>query len=39
MKYQHWEEDLLALKALVDSGKVDYTEAAEMREYLESLAI
>ena len=37
MKYSTWREDFLAINTLLKEGRIDYAEAAEMRQYLESL--
>lgn len=38
MKYNHIGEDLLAISTLLQAGRIDYAEAHEMRDYVESLA-
>jgi len=38
MKYTSMNEDLRAIMALQKAGKIDASEAHEMRDYVESLA-
>lgn len=38
MRYAHWDEDLLAIRSLLEAGRISYEEAAELRQYVEALA-
>lgn len=38
MKYNHFSEDLLAISVLLRAGRIDWHEAHDMRDYVESLA-
>ncbi len=38
MKYTTLKEDMLAIKELVETGRIDNYEAGELRRYIESIA-
>lgn len=38
MKYRHVKDEVLAINALLEAGRIELEEANEMRRYLEELA-
>lgn len=39
MKYRYVKDDVLAINALLEAGRIELEEANEMRRYLEELTV